>query len=77
MPSFVRRSLGVEIHDLGFAFDWLVVDVKTPAAARMESPELAAVRPSPPHEHRALRPKASAVGIHAAAWGDARRDEAR
>lgn len=26
--SFVRRALGIEMHDLGFAFDWLVVDVK-------------------------------------------------
>jgi len=26
--SFVRQALGVEAHDLGFAFDWLVVDVK-------------------------------------------------
>lgn len=26
--SFVRRALGIEVHDLGFAFDWLVVDVK-------------------------------------------------
>nr|WP_210209065.1 bifunctional 3-(3-hydroxy-phenyl)propionate/3-hydroxycinnamic acid hydroxylase [Roseiarcus fermentans] len=26
--SFVRRAIGVETHDLGFAFDWLVVDVK-------------------------------------------------
>jgi 2-polyprenyl-6-methoxyphenol hydroxylase-like FAD-dependent oxidoreductase len=26
--SFVRRTLGIEMHDLGFAFDWLVVDVK-------------------------------------------------
>lgn len=29
--SFVRRTLGIEMHDLGFAFDWLVVDVKPPA----------------------------------------------
>jgi 2-polyprenyl-6-methoxyphenol hydroxylase-like FAD-dependent oxidoreductase len=26
--SFVRSALGIEMHDLGFAFDWLVVDVK-------------------------------------------------
>ncbi len=26
--SFVRRALGVAMHDLGFLFDWLVVDVK-------------------------------------------------
>lgn len=26
--SFVRRALGIDIHDLGFAFDWLVVDVR-------------------------------------------------
>ena len=26
--SFVRKALGVEAHDLGFAFDWLVVDVR-------------------------------------------------
>lgn len=26
--SFVRRALGIEMHDLGFAFDWLVVDVR-------------------------------------------------
>jgi len=26
--SFVRRTLGIEMHDLGFAFNWLVVDVK-------------------------------------------------
>lgn len=26
--SFVRRALGIQMHDLGFAFDWLVVDVK-------------------------------------------------
>ncbi len=25
--SFVRRQLGIAMHDLGFAFDWLVVDV--------------------------------------------------
>ena len=25
--SFVRDAIGVEIHNLGFAFDWLVVDV--------------------------------------------------
>lgn len=28
--SFVRRNLGIEMHDLGFAFDWLVVDVIPP-----------------------------------------------
>lgn len=26
--SLVRRALGIEMQDLGFAFDWLVVDVK-------------------------------------------------
>lgn len=26
--SFVRHALGIAMHDLGFAFDWLVVDVK-------------------------------------------------
>ena len=26
--SFVRRTLGIEMQDLGFAFNWLVVDVK-------------------------------------------------
>jgi 2-polyprenyl-6-methoxyphenol hydroxylase-like FAD-dependent oxidoreductase len=26
--SFVRQSLGIAMHDLGFAFDWLVVDVQ-------------------------------------------------
>ena len=26
--SFVRQAIGVKAHDLGFAFDWLVVDVK-------------------------------------------------
>ncbi len=26
--SFVRQALGIKVHDLGFAFDWLVVDVK-------------------------------------------------
>ena len=26
--SFVRRALGIQMHDLGFAFNWLVVDVK-------------------------------------------------
>lgn len=25
--SFVRHALGIPVHDLGFAFDWLVVDV--------------------------------------------------
>jgi|SRR5579875_3667306 len=31
--SFVRQALGIAMHDLGFAFDWLVVDVK-PRTAR-------------------------------------------
>lgn len=35
--SFVRHSLGVEMHDLGFAFDWLVVDVK-PGSPREWNP---------------------------------------
>lgn len=35
--SLVRRSLGIEMHDLGFAFDWLVVDVK-PRTARNWNP---------------------------------------
>ena len=26
--SLVRRALGIQVHDLGFAFDWLVVDLK-------------------------------------------------
>lgn len=36
--SFVRRTLGIEMHDLGFAFDWLVVDVK-PQAEREWAPK--------------------------------------
>lgn len=36
--SFVRRALGIEMHDLGFAFDWLVVDVK-PRTAREWKPK--------------------------------------
>lgn len=36
--SFVRRALGIEMNDLGFAFDWLVVDVK-PHIQREWSPK--------------------------------------
>jgi resorcinol 4-hydroxylase (NADPH) len=36
--SFVRSALGLEMHDLGFAFDWLVVDVK-PREAREWTPK--------------------------------------
>jgi len=36
--SFVRRAMGIEMHDLGFAFDWLVVDVK-PHAEREWHPK--------------------------------------
>ena len=36
--SFVRRELGIAMHDLGFAFDWLVVDVK-PHAEREWTPK--------------------------------------
>lgn len=35
--SFVRRALGAGWHDLGFAYDWLVVDV-IPRDARIWSP---------------------------------------
>lgn len=36
--SFVRRSLGIEMQDLGFEFDWLVVDIK-PTVAREWTPK--------------------------------------
>lgn len=36
--SFVRRALGIEMHDLGFAFEWLVIDVK-PREAREWTPK--------------------------------------
>jgi 2-polyprenyl-6-methoxyphenol hydroxylase-like FAD-dependent oxidoreductase len=36
--SFVRRTLGVSMHDLGFAFDWLVVDV-IPQTERVWEPK--------------------------------------
>lgn len=36
--SFVREALGITMQDLGFAFDWLVVDVK-PLQAREWSPK--------------------------------------
>lgn len=36
--SFVRRSLGLAMHDLGFAFDWLVVDV-IPQTGRVWEPK--------------------------------------
>lgn len=36
--SFVRRSLGLTMHDLGFAFDWLVVDV-IPQTERVWEPK--------------------------------------
>jgi 2-polyprenyl-6-methoxyphenol hydroxylase-like FAD-dependent oxidoreductase len=36
--SFVRRALGIDVHDLGFAFDWLVLDVK-PKEAREWKPK--------------------------------------
>ncbi|WP_411958850.1 bifunctional 3-(3-hydroxy-phenyl)propionate/3-hydroxycinnamic acid hydroxylase [Pseudomonas sp. s4] len=36
--SFVRRTLGIQMHDLGFAFNWLVVDVK-PHAEREWTPK--------------------------------------
>jgi 2-polyprenyl-6-methoxyphenol hydroxylase-like FAD-dependent oxidoreductase len=35
--SFVRGAIGAEFHDLGFAFDWLVVDV-IPHESRVWSP---------------------------------------
>lgn len=36
--SFVRQALNIPVHDLGFAFDWLVVDV-VPNAEREWSPK--------------------------------------
>lgn len=36
--SFVRRALGITMHDLGFAFDWLVVDV-VPHSERVWQPK--------------------------------------
>ena len=36
--SFVRRALGITMHDIGFAFDWLVVDV-VPHTARVWQPK--------------------------------------
>ncbi|MGR7995093.1 bifunctional 3-(3-hydroxy-phenyl)propionate/3-hydroxycinnamic acid hydroxylase MhpA [Xanthobacter sp. ZOL 2024] len=36
--SFVRRSLGIEMQDLGFAFNWLVVDA-VPKTPRVWEPE--------------------------------------
>src|SRR6202042_2102868 len=29
--SFVRGRMGVGVHDLGFAYDWLIIDVVPPA----------------------------------------------
>jgi len=36
--SFVRRALGVSMHDLGFSFDWLVVDL-VPHTERVWQPK--------------------------------------
>ncbi len=36
--SFVRGAIGAGWHDLGFAYDWLVVDVDPARAARLGSP---------------------------------------
>ncbi|MDE1169282.1 MAG: bifunctional 3-(3-hydroxy-phenyl)propionate/3-hydroxycinnamic acid hydroxylase [Pseudomonas sp.] len=38
--SFVRRSLGIQWHDLGFAEDWLVVDLQPKPGVVLDVPDI-------------------------------------
>ena len=65
--SFIRRGSGIEVHDLGLAFDWLVVDVK-PRQQRERNPKnWQLCDPLRPTTIVSGGP-AAPLGIHGAAW---------
>ena len=65
--SFVRGALGVKVHDLGFAFDWLVVDVKPRQQRDWKPKNWQLCDPRRPTTIVRRRPGAAPMGIHGAA----------
>ena len=63
--SFVRTEMGSRLHDLGFFYDWLIVDLILHEPRTLTRPpgSCATPRGRPP----SCPPAAAPVGIHAAA----------
>ena len=55
------------VHDLGFFYDWLIVDVVLRRAARVRPDQPADLRPGPADHRRVGRPGPAPLGVHAPA----------
>jgi len=62
--STVRTLLGLPVTDLGFFFDWLILDMIPNEPMTFDPPGVAAVRSQAAHHHRAGRPGPTALGVH-------------
>ena len=65
--SFVRQHLGATVTDLGFFFDWLIVDILPRRADASGSPlNVQICDPARPDDAGVRRPRPAALGVHAA-----------
>ena len=60
--SFVRSPMGAPMHDLGFFFDWLIVDLVLHDGRVCDPPDMAAVRPGAADDDRARRARGGGAG---------------
>ena len=65
------------VTDLGFFFDWLIVDVLPHAPTRVAAAQPPGLRPAAADDARLGRPGPAALGVHAAARREPRRAEQR
>ena len=71
--SYVRSQMDVTTTDLGFEYDWLIVDMLLHEPLDLEARAWQWCRPERPTTTTRRSPASSAVGVHAASRGDARR----
>ncbi len=65
--STVRSLTGLTVHDLGFFYDWLIVDVVLEEPRDLRSDQHPDLRSDPAHHRRIGWPGATALGVHAPA----------
>ena len=65
--STVRDRIGVVPHDLGFFYDWLIVDVVLDEPRVFDPLNLQICDPAPADHRGVRRTRPAAVGVHAPA----------